>query len=94
MRQFDLVRVVRLSAPQYRDGWKLNSRAPRVGDVGTLVDVGMGKIHAGDMREIVMAKDRNAAGAVAPPQGLCLWEVGYPAPGEPVTPRPSSFPRD
>lgn len=22
-----------------RDGWKLNMRAPRVGDVGTLVDV-------------------------------------------------------
>ena len=47
--------------------------------VGTLVDVGLGKIHAGEIRSILAAKDRGAAGAVAPPQGLCLWEVGYPS---------------
>jgi tRNA pseudouridine38-40 synthase len=46
--------------------------------VGTLVDVGMGKIHAGQISGIIAAEHRNAAGAVAPPQGLCLWEVGYP----------------
>ncbi len=46
--------------------------------VGTLVDVGLGKIHAGDVRWIMLRKDRQAAGAVAPPQGLVLWEVGYP----------------
>ena len=45
--------------------------------VGTLVDVGMGKLHAGDVRGILLARDRAAAGQVAPPQGLCLWEVGY-----------------
>jgi tRNA pseudouridine38-40 synthase len=45
--------------------------------VGTLVDVGLGKIHAGDMTAILGARDRHVAGAVAPPQGLCLWEVGY-----------------
>jgi tRNA pseudouridine38-40 synthase len=45
--------------------------------VGTLVDVGLGKIPAGDVRAILLAKDRAAAGQVAPPHGLTLWEVGY-----------------
>ena len=46
--------------------------------VGTLVDVGKAKTSAGEMSAILRAKDRNAAGAIAPPHGLCLWEVGYP----------------
>ncbi len=46
--------------------------------VGTLVDVGLGRIHAGDMRAILMQRDRRCAGQVAPPHGLILWEVGYP----------------
>jgi tRNA pseudouridine38-40 synthase len=45
--------------------------------VGTLVDVGRGKTRAGEMAAIVRAKDRHAAGAPAPPHGLCLWEVIY-----------------
>ena len=45
--------------------------------VGTLVDVGMGKIHAGDVRAILMRQDRQVARQVAPPHGLVLWEVGY-----------------
>jgi len=45
--------------------------------VGTLVDVGMGKITPGDVLRILRARDRAAAGDVAPPVGLCLWEVGY-----------------
>jgi tRNA pseudouridine38-40 synthase len=45
--------------------------------VGTMVDAGAGRLHAGDIRGILLAKDRQAAGQVAPPQGLCLWEVGY-----------------
>ena len=31
----------------------------------------------GDILRIVRALDRSAAGRVAVPQGLCLWEVGY-----------------
>ena len=45
--------------------------------VGTLVDVGSGKIDADSMPQILEAKHRTAAGQVAPPQGLTLWEVGY-----------------
>jgi tRNA pseudouridine38-40 synthase len=45
--------------------------------VGTLVDVGVGKFRPGDLMRIIRARDRAAAGRLAPPQGLCLWEVGY-----------------
>jgi tRNA pseudouridine38-40 synthase len=45
--------------------------------VGTLVDVGAGKIRPGDLLRIVRSRDRAAAGRLAPPHGLCLWEVGY-----------------
>lgn len=46
--------------------------------VGTLVDVGLGKATPGDVRGILVARSREAAGQVAPPYGLVLWEVGYP----------------
>jgi len=46
--------------------------------VGTLVDVGRGRRRAGEMTGILAARDRHAAGQLAPPTGLCLWEVGYP----------------
>jgi tRNA pseudouridine38-40 synthase len=46
--------------------------------VGTLVDVGAGKRRAGDMTGVIRARSRAAAGQLAPPHGLCLWEVGYP----------------
>jgi tRNA pseudouridine38-40 synthase len=45
--------------------------------VGTLVEVGIGKRRAGDMSGIVRAANRSAAGQLAPPHGLCLWEVLY-----------------
>ena len=47
--------------------------------VGTLVDVGIGRRRAGEVTGILRAADRSEAGAVAPPGGLCLWEVGYPS---------------
>ena len=45
--------------------------------VGTLVDVGRGRRRPGDILTILRSRDRGAAGPVAPPHGLCLWEVGY-----------------
>lgn len=45
--------------------------------VGTLVDVGSGKKRPGDIMGVLRSRDRQAAGQLAPPRGLCLWEVGY-----------------
>ena len=45
--------------------------------VGTLVEVGFGKRRPGDIMSILASQDRQQAGQLAPPQGLCLWEVGY-----------------
>jgi tRNA pseudouridine38-40 synthase len=46
--------------------------------VGTIVDAGLGKRRPGEMLTILRAADRAHAGTVAPPHGLCLWDVGYP----------------
>jgi tRNA pseudouridine38-40 synthase len=45
--------------------------------VGTLVDMGLGRRKAGEMLGILAARDRHAAGRLAPPHGLVLWEVLY-----------------
>jgi tRNA pseudouridine38-40 synthase len=45
--------------------------------VGLLVEVGVGRRRAGDVLGVLRARDRAAAGQLAPPHGLCLWEVGY-----------------
>ena len=45
--------------------------------VGTLVEAGLGRRTAADVALALRARDRSRAGQVAPPQGLCLWEVTY-----------------
>ena len=45
--------------------------------VGTLVDVGLGKITSEDFKNILFSKDRSRAGATAPPHGLFLMNVKY-----------------
>jgi tRNA pseudouridine38-40 synthase len=45
--------------------------------VGTLVDVGRARRRPGDLRAVLRAGDRAHAGPLAPPQGLCLWDVAY-----------------
>ncbi|MFQ5676508.1 MAG: tRNA pseudouridine(38-40) synthase TruA [bacterium] len=45
--------------------------------VGTLVDVGRGKLSPADVREILDSGDRKRAGFAAPPQGLFLVSVDY-----------------
>ena len=45
--------------------------------VGTLVEVGRGKLTAEEFSAIVAACDRKQAGMTAPARGLCLLEVRY-----------------
>jgi tRNA pseudouridine38-40 synthase len=45
--------------------------------VGTLADAGRGKITPDEFKQILVSKDRNRAGATAPPHGLFLMEVKY-----------------
>jgi len=45
--------------------------------VGTLVDVGLGRRQSDSVAATLEARDRNAAGQVAPPTGLVLWSVDY-----------------
>jgi tRNA pseudouridine38-40 synthase len=45
--------------------------------VGTLVDVGTGRLDPAAMPRILGARDRSAAGSVAPPHGLTLERVVY-----------------
>jgi len=45
--------------------------------VGTLVDAGLGRLTPADVTAALRARDRSAAGTVAPPDGLILWSVGY-----------------
>ena len=45
--------------------------------VGTLVDVGYGKIDSEDLPEIIQGRDRTKAGHTAPAQGLYLKEIYY-----------------
>ncbi len=47
------------------------------GIVGTLVQVGQGKIAAGEIKGILASKDRRVAGMTAPANGLVLWKVYY-----------------
>ena len=46
--------------------------------VGTLVDVGLARKHAGELLGILAGRDRSKASPLAPPNGLCLWAVAYP----------------
>ena len=46
--------------------------------VGTLFDVGRGKISIGQFQEIINAQNRTAAGASAPAEGLYLVHIEYP----------------
>jgi len=46
--------------------------------VGTLLDVGTGKLTIKQFQEILKSKDRKKAGMNAPPEGLYLTHVKYP----------------
>ena len=60
--------------------------------VGTLLEVGLGKLSAEDVKDILAARDRRRAGPTAPPHGLYLAGVEYPQSKQSTSPgRP--FPR-
>ena len=46
--------------------------------VGTLLNVGRGKLTAEDFRSVIAGRNRSLAGSSAPPQGLFLSRVTYP----------------
>lgn len=46
--------------------------------VGTLVDVGRGKLTIDRFKEIIEEKDRCSAGTSMPPEALYLWNITYP----------------
>ena len=45
--------------------------------VGILAEVGNGKRRPGEILGVLRSADRSAAGQLAPPHGLCLWDVEY-----------------
>ena len=45
--------------------------------VGTLVEIGIGRWERDKIKEIIEARDRQAAGRLAPPNGLCLMWIKY-----------------
>ena len=47
------------------------------GIVGTLVQVGLGKFPADEVRRMLEKRDRRVAGMTAPAHGLVLWKVSY-----------------
>jgi tRNA pseudouridine38-40 synthase len=50
--------------------------------VGTFVDIGLGRRPPSDMMALIRSGSREDASQLAPPHGLCLWEVGYPTTSE------------
>jgi tRNA pseudouridine38-40 synthase len=49
------------------------------GITGTLVQIGLGKFPAAEVKTMLAQRDRRVAGMTAPAQGLVLWKVFYPA---------------
>ena len=47
--------------------------------VGTMVELGQGRMSLDQFETIIQAKDRTVAGRAAPANGLYLMEVTYPA---------------
>ena len=46
--------------------------------VGTLLEVGLGKISIEDFKKIIESRQRSKAGVSVPPQGLFLTKIIYP----------------
>lgn len=46
--------------------------------VGTLVNIGLGKLEVRDLHHIIKSKNRSEAGFSVPAQGLYLTKIEYP----------------
>jgi hypothetical protein len=78
MKRYDAVRVKFLAAQAERKGWNVNARAPRVGDVGTVVEI---LSAAGQAAQYVVE-------CVAP-DGTTLWLADFTAEELEVVERPA-----
>jgi tRNA pseudouridine38-40 synthase len=78
-------RVMKSVWTQEGDAWVFTIRANRFlrnmvrSIVGTLLDIGRGKLDLNDFRRIIEAKDRGKAGTSAPAKALFLTDIEYPA---------------
>lgn len=78
-------RIIKAEWKQEGDLWVFTIKADRFlrnmvrAIVGTLLEVGRGKISIEDFRKIIEAKDRSKAGTSAPGHALYLVDVEYPA---------------
>jgi len=45
--------------------------------VGTLIDIGRGRLSTGSMSKILHSRDRKLAGPTAPAEGLFLLKINY-----------------
>jgi tRNA pseudouridine38-40 synthase len=77
-------RILEAGWEQDGDTWVFTIRADRFlrnmvrAVVGTLLEVGRGKITVQDFRRIIEAKDRCKAGTSVPAEGLALVDIEYP----------------
>ena len=68
---------------EHEDGYDFEIRADRFlrnmvrSVVGTMMEVGKGKMDLEEFRKVIEAKDRGAAGTSAPAKGLFLVDIGY-----------------
>jgi tRNA pseudouridine38-40 synthase len=53
------------------------------GIAGTLVQVGLGRFPAAQVKQMLALKDRRVGGMSAPAHGLVLWKVFYGTKAEP-----------
>jgi tRNA pseudouridine38-40 synthase len=76
-------RIRRLELAKRRDHLLITVEADRLlkqmvrAIVGTLVEVGRGRLSPREMSVLLQKKDRRFGGPTAPPQGLCLVKVFY-----------------
>lgn len=76
-------RVMEIDWVTLKNGYRFEIRADRFlrnmvrSMVGTLLDVGLGKLDVKGFREIVEARERGKAGQSAPARGLFLVDIGY-----------------